>query len=106
MKYTTSGIKFYVDPKTQQAQWSPPTVRHARVGGGETYSSSVHQYTAMVGDASGSGGGHAGVALPGGWEKRVTRGGRDYYVNHDQRCVFVVLVSYSTKIVLRYLISR
>lgn len=102
-RYTAAGIKYYVNPRTQQAHWSPPKARRRGAsngedrtgprGGGEINSGSGQGRTARVGDSSMSA--HSG--LPPGWEKRTAPNGRDYFVNHQHRYVKEVGVDYTLR---------
>lgn len=80
-QYTAAGLRFFVNPKTNAARWSPPKSRRrdaaAAVSGvGDGMDDSL--------SSTSKGGGRA-AGLPRGWEKRTTPAGRAYYVNHDLR---------------------
>lgn len=81
-KYTAAGIKYYLNPRTNEVQWSPSKGQRRRpsAGGGGA-------------DQSFGGTSRGGGRLPRGWERRETRTGRAYFVNHEQRfCLFFVFV--------------
>lgn len=83
-KYTDAGLKYYVNPRTNDVRWSPPkargrgasTVTSRSGGGGGGVDESLSTTSKGGGRASG---------LPTGWERRTTPAGRVYYVNHDLR---------------------
>lgn len=64
-RYTATGIKYYYNPRTKKAQWTPPTAQGS-------------------GPGSDAAGGRPG-GLPPGWEKRKAPDGRDYFVNHNTK---------------------
>lgn len=70
-RFTTAGLKYYVNSRTNETHWSPPDSA-ASTGFDESRSSAL------------SGRGQVS-RLPPGWERRVTTNGREYYVNHDRR---------------------
>lgn len=88
--YTAAGIKFYLNPRTNEVRWSPPRSRrsHGRPSGtdaaplGNRLAGSV---TGGGADTSVSYTSRSEGGLPQGWEMRHTPAGRPYYVNHDQR---------------------
>lgn len=90
-QYTAAGIRYYVNPRTQETRWSPPKNRERRrssdAQGGTTAAGSNAQGALLLGSDVDGGIGEAKetVGLPSGWEKRTTPSGRDYYLNHDLR---------------------
>lgn len=88
---TAAGLRYFVNPRTKDARWSPPRARRH-----DGAASAAHAAPAAAAASSGYGGGGQGVSstsgasgrtasLPPGWEKRTTANGRDYYVNHELR---------------------
>lgn len=87
-RYTSAGIPFFVNPRTNKRQWSPPRARERfptegaqRLGmeisgGGYLYSNAD----------KGMAGSRSRDDLPEGWQKRTTSSGRSYYANHERRC--------------------
>ena len=70
-RYTTAGLKYYLNPQTNQTTWSPSrSEKRRRQALDESLDSSA--------DASVS-------RLPPGWEKKRTDAGREYYVDHNRR---------------------
>lgn len=91
-QYTAAGLRFYLNPRTNDVRWSPPKSR--RRGASRDTGAAASGGGAAVANRRGGPAGSAdtsvsntsrGGSLPHGWEMRTTPAGRPYYVNHAQR---------------------
>lgn len=82
-KYTDAGLRYYVNPRTNDARWSPPKARGR--GSSTVTSRSGGEGGADESLSTTSRGGGRASGLPPDWERKTTPAGRVYYVNHDLR---------------------
>lgn len=91
-QYTAAGLRFYLNPRTNDVRWSPPKSRRRDASRGTNTAAAAGSGPAGVAtgaDASSADTSDSntsrGGSLPNGWEVRTTPAGRPYYVNHAQR---------------------
>ncbi|CAN0402062.1 unnamed protein product [Laminaria digitata] len=82
-QYTSAGLQYHLDPRTNEVRWSPPRRARRRPEGEANGASNVAGMDDTVGGTSRGGTQTAG--LPPGWERRTTITGREYFVNHLER---------------------
>eukprot|EP00752_Nemacystus_decipiens_P004462 g4075.t1 len=85
-QYTAAGLRFYLNPRTNDVRWSPPKARRRGTTRDTDAASGTARRSGPAGNVDMSVSNTSrGGSLPPGWEMRTTPAGRPYYVNHDQR---------------------